>query len=115
MGGLVEAVISLLLKELPAAMPAIGLAILLGYGGRYAVPMVRCRPASRWRTAYLESTWAHPIIIGALVGLSPELPVPSWMGDSWEASIIWYALAGVVSVPLYRRLMQRLERKDGAA
>lgn len=92
-------------------------AAVLGYVGSKLVPTIRRLPPSRWRTLYLATDWAHPIVAGALLGLSPTLPVPPAMGDGWAGSILWYALAGVVSLPVYRRLMRRLEaqrREQGA-
>lgn len=103
-----DAVLSLLVEDLPAAMPMLGWALFLGYVGRYAVPMVEGLPDAKWRTWYLRTTWAHPVIVAPWLGLSPTLPVPSRWGDSWEASILWYALAGVVSVPVYRIAMRRM-------
>lgn len=84
-------------------------AVVLGYIGSWMVPMVQRMPQTRWTRIYLETAWLHPILAGALLGLSPSLPVPEAMGDSWEASILWYAIAGVISLPVYRRLMRRVE------
>lgn len=105
------ALLRLLTESLPTMLPAGVVAIVLGYIGRWAVPAARRLP-DRWaafRDAFVLTAPAHPVLVGMLLGLSPTLPVPSWMGDGWAGSIVWYGLAGVVSLPLYRRLMRRVE------
>lgn len=105
-----EIIWNLILAHLPEVMPALVLAAILGYVGTKTVPMVRKQVDSKWKSIFLDTAWAHPVLTGAVFGLSPYLPVPGFMGSSWEASVLWYALAGVISLPVYKKLMKRLEK-----
>lgn len=58
-------------------------------------------PPPRWRW-WRRTLWLHPAIGGAGVGLLfRSLPVPEAMGEGLAGRALWYALAGILAVPLY--------------
>lgn len=93
-------------------LPALVVAAILGYIGAKMVPMVQKIAPPNFVKIFVITAWLHPVIAGALLGLLHWLPVPDFMGTSLGASIVWYALSGVVALPVYRKLMQRIEKKD---
>jgi len=99
----------------PSAFAWIVVGVLLGYVGHGIQVGIVGDNREGWRGLWHRTAWAHPILVGALLGLSSELPVPVEMGAGIVPRVIWYALAGALSTYLYRHLQRRLradERKD---
>lgn len=87
-------------------------ALLGGIGHGIQTRLVGSASMGGWRELWHRTAWAHPIAAGALLGLSPQLPMPAAMGEGAVPRMIWYALAGVLSVYIYRRLQRRLREQD---
>ena len=67
-------------------------------------------PPWRW---WRRTLWLHPFLGGAAVGLLfRDLPVPEAMGDGLAGRAFWYALAGILAVPLYEAAQAWLRRKS---
>lgn len=83
-------------------------ALLGGIGHGIQTKIVGPASHGGWRELWHRTAWAHPIAAGALLGLSEQLPMPEAMGEGIVPRMIWYALAGVFSVYIYRRLQRRM-------
>lgn len=81
---------------------------LLGYIGHGIQRGIVGSSQEGWRGLWHRTAWAHPVIVGALLGLSSQLPMPAEMGEGVVPRVIWYALAGALSTLIYRRLQGRL-------
>lgn len=64
-----------------------------------------------WRGLFYRTMWAHPVIIGALLGLAPWLPAPEAMGSSHAGRVLWYALSGLLSSTLYDAIQSHIKHK----
>lgn len=64
-----------------------------------------------WRGVFYVTMWAHPLVVGALLGLVPSLPAPGFMGSGTVGSVIWYALAGGFSSTCYNVLHFALQHR----
>lgn len=60
-----------------------------------------------WRLWFFRTMWAHPILVGALLGLPDWLPAPAFMGTADKVlvgRVVWYAVAGCFSSAAFYRL-----------
>lgn len=68
--------------------------------------------ATGWRAVFYRTMWAHPVIVGALVGLLfVSLPAPDFMGDGLGGRVLWYSLAGGESHLIVRVVDAMFKRK----
>jgi len=58
----------------------------------------------RWYKLWRSTIRWHPVMVGALIGLAPGLPVAAWVPDSPVARAFWFGVAGAVSGQLYAAL-----------
>lgn len=66
-------------------------------------------PAQR---AFFFTMWAHPIVVGALLGIPDWLPAPAFMGVGDKVlvgRVVWYAVAGVFSSAAFYRLERHIK------
>jgi hypothetical protein len=49
-----------------------------------------------WYRLWRASISIHPVVVGALTGLTP-IPIASWVPDGSAAHMLWFGLAGAVS------------------
>ena len=66
-----------------------------------------------WRGVFYVTMWAHPIVVGALLGIGPWLPAPAFMGDAFLGRMVWYALAGVFSTTAYDGVSLLIKHRTG--
>lgn len=66
-------------------------------------------PPWKW---WKKTLWLHPVLGGAAVGLLfRSLPVPAAMGAGLAGRALWYAMAGILAVPLYEAAQAWLRRR----
>ena len=83
--------------------------VLAGVGDR----IVRVVPA-RWRWFH-ATVPVHPVLAGSALGFLSSLPAPAWMGGGTAGRVLWYALAGVLAVPVYRVVRRAVDARGKAA
>lgn len=70
-------------------------------------------PSARgWRGVFYVTLWAHPILIGALVGAVLRLPSPAFLGDAVAGRAIWFALSGVFSSSAYSAVNSAVKQRN---
>lgn len=67
----------------------------------------RARGLTGWRWLFRRTLPAHPMIGGAVIGLLP-IPAPEFMGGEIWGRVIWFSLAGALSLPIHGRIMRRI-------
>ena len=83
--------------------------VLAGLGDR----IVRVVPARyRWFHATIP---VHPVMAGAALGFLSSLPAPTWMGSGTAGRVLWYALAGVLAVPVFRVVRRAVDARGAKA
>lgn len=91
---------------LDSILPLVAVGCLLAVVGQGIQPYA---PPWRW---WHQTLWLHPIVGGAAIGLAARsLPVPEGMGDGIAGRVLWYALAGILAVPLYEGAQAWIKRR----
>lgn len=71
-----------------------------------------------WRGVFEVTMFAHPMLVGAAVGLIPGLPRPESFGTETAGGVLFYLSGGVLAVIAYdavkRGLLAAIERFGGA-
>lgn len=66
-----------------------------------------------WRGVFYVTMWAHPILVGMLLGIPPWLPAPEFMGEAMLGRVLWYAVAGVFSSTAYDAISSIIKQRAG--
>lgn len=67
-----------------------------GAGHRSAADIATDPKLPLWYRLWRATISMHPVIVGALVGLTP-IPIANWVPDGSAAHMLWFGLAGAVS------------------
>lgn len=72
-----------------------------------------------WRGVYEVTMFAHPMLVGAAIGLIPGLPRPASFGTEMAGGVLFYLSGGVLAVIGYdvikRGVVKALGRFGGAS
>jgi hypothetical protein len=97
--------------ELEQIMSLLAVGAFLGGVGREVTRMVFPNgtrgPWIGWRWLWHATLWAHPIMVGALIGLTGYLPSPPFLNVEGKMAVggaVWYGLAGMFSSTAFYRL-----------
>lgn len=92
---------------LDSILPLVAVGSLLAVIGQGIQPTI----PEHWQVWH-QTRWLHPVIGGALIGLcARSLPVPDAMGSGIAGRALWYALAGILAVPLYEGAQAWIRRR----
>jgi len=100
--------------DLLASPIIIVLALVIGTLGEVAKRTIRAKAGDKgWRGVYFVSLPAHPVLVGALVGLVPWLPTPDELvkpGHEFAARLGTGLLAGMVCKVGYDGIVSTAKR-----
>lgn len=72
-----------------------------------------------WRGVFEVTMFAHPMLVGAAIGLIPGLPRPESFGTETAGGVLFYLSGGVLAVIAYdavkRGLLAAIKRFGGAS
>ena len=104
-----------------AAHPALWVTIVtIGLAGEGVKRIVGPTAGKKgWRGVFEVTMFAHPMAVGALVGLIPGLPRPESFGTETAGGVLFYLSGGVLAVLAYdivkRGILRVLARFGGGA
>jgi H+/Cl- antiporter ClcA len=95
------------------------LALVIGTLGEVSKRMIKAKAGDKgWRGVYFVTLPAHPVIVGALIGLVPWLPTPDELakpGHEFASRLGTGLLAGMVCKVGYDGIVSTLKRSLGQA
>lgn len=103
------------------ASPALWATVIaIGLAGEGVKKLVGPTAGKRgWRGVFEVTMFAHPMLVGACVGLIPGLPRPASFGTETAGGVLFYLSGGVLAVLAYdlvrRGVMKAVARFGGVA